>query len=86
MTVAVDPAPHPRAAGAHRRGRIEFEGGDLLTLPAARHAGRSAAATSRMIFQEPMSSLNPLMTIGDQIDEAILLHERHRPAERRQAR
>ncbi len=29
-----------------------------------------------MIFQEPMSSLNPLMTIGDQIGEAIMLHER----------
>ena len=28
-----------------------------------------------MIFQEPMSSLNPVMTIGDQIGEALLLHE-----------
>ncbi len=27
-----------------------------------------------MIFQEPMSSLNPVMTIGDQIGEAIMLH------------
>ena len=32
-----------------------------------------------MIFQEPMSSLNPLMTIGDQIDEAIRLHEEYPP-------
>ena len=32
-----------------------------------------------MIFQEPMSSLNPVMTIGDQIGEAIMLHEHDRP-------
>jgi len=57
------------------RGRILFEGVDLLRLPSARMPdirGRDIA----MIFQEPMSSLNPLMTIGDQIGEAILLHER----------
>ena len=36
-----------------------------------------------MIFQEPMSSLNPVMTIGDQIGEAILLHEPISRAERR---
>jgi oligopeptide/dipeptide ABC transporter ATP-binding protein len=35
-----------------------------------------------MIFQEPMSSLNPLMTIGDQVGEAILLHQRMTGAER----
>ena len=32
-----------------------------------------------MIFQEPMSSLNPVMTIGDQIGEAIMLHEADQP-------
>ena len=55
-------------------GRIAFEGSDLLALPAERLPeirGRDIA----MIFQEPMSALNPLMTIGDQIGEAILLHE-----------
>jgi peptide/nickel transport system ATP-binding protein len=55
-------------------GEIHFEGTDLLGLPAARLPeirGRDIA----MIFQEPMSSLNPLMTIGDQVAEAILLHQ-----------
>ncbi|MBL8699571.1 MAG: ABC transporter ATP-binding protein [Alphaproteobacteria bacterium] len=55
-------------------GRILFEGVDLLALPPSRLPeirGRDIA----MIFQEPMSALNPLMTIGEQIGEAILLHE-----------
>src|SRR5690242_18973271 len=37
-----------------------------------------------MIFQEPMSSLNPLMTIGAQIGEAILLHENISASQRRE--
>jgi len=37
-----------------------------------------------MIFQEPMSSLNPVMTIGDQIAEGIMLHEQVSREERRQ--
>ena len=36
-----------------------------------------------MIFQEPMSALNPVMTIGDQIAEAIFLHESASAAARR---
>ncbi|TNC65524.1 ABC transporter ATP-binding protein [Rubellimicrobium roseum] len=55
------------------QGRIELEGRNLLDLPASalpEIRGRDIA----MIFQEPMSSLNPLMTIGDQIGEALLLH------------
>jgi peptide/nickel transport system ATP-binding protein len=39
-----------------------------------------------MIFQEPMTSLNPLFTVGDQIEEMVLLHEKlSRPAARRRA-
>jgi len=55
---------------------------DLATLPAAamrRMRGRQIA----MIFQEPMTSLNPLFTIGDQIGEMIRLHE---PVSRGQVR
>jgi oligopeptide/dipeptide ABC transporter ATP-binding protein len=69
-------------AGRIVSGRIELEGTDLLALPEARMPeirGRDVA----MIFQEPMSSLNPLMTIGDQIGEAILLHDTIGRAERR---
>ncbi|MET0427433.1 MAG: ABC transporter ATP-binding protein, partial [Microvirga sp.] len=63
----------PEPPGRIVRGRIELNGTDLLTLPRAKMPeirGRDIA----MIFQEPMSSLNPLMTIGDQVSEAIMLH------------
>ena len=54
-------------------GRIEFEGRDLLTLsePEMRRIRGNAIA---MIFQEPMTSLNPVLTIGRQIAEALMLH------------
>ena len=64
----------PDPPGHIAAGRIEFEGRDLLQLPADEMPairGKDIA----MIFQEPMSSLNPVMTIGDQIGEAIMLHE-----------
>ena len=72
------PEPPSRIAA----GRIEFEGRDLLALPKSqlRHMrGRDIA----MIFQEPMSSLNPVMTVEAQIGEAIMLHERLSRSERR---
>ncbi len=54
-------------------GRVMFEGRDLLTLPEdqmRRLRGNEIA----MIFQEPMSSLNPVFSIGTQISEAVRLH------------
>jgi peptide/nickel transport system ATP-binding protein len=63
-------------------GRILFEGRDLMQLPRS-EMPRVRGKEIGMIFQEPMSSLNPVMTIGAQIDEAILLHEDLTPAERR---
>ena len=54
-------------------GAIRFEGSDLLALPEAemRHLrGRRIA----MVFQEPMTALNPLRSIGDQIGEAFRTH------------
>ncbi|TCL63697.1 ABC transporter ATP-binding protein [Rhizobium sp. BK251] len=54
-------------------GSVEFNGTDLLTLP-ARSMPQIRGRDIAMIFQEPMSSLNPVMTIGDQIGEAIKLH------------
>ena len=64
------PSPGRIAAG-----RILFDGQDLLGLPPAEMRnirGRRIA----MIFQEPMTSLNPVFTIGDQITEAIRAHDR----------
>jgi peptide/nickel transport system ATP-binding protein len=60
-------------AGRIVRGRILFEGRDLLKLPdvAMRELrGRDIS----MIFQEPMTSLNPVLTIGFQIMEPLMIH------------
>src|SRR6516225_3399113 len=71
--------PRPgRIAG----GAVRFEGIDLLDLPAARLRELRGNRIS-MIFQEPMTSLNPAFTVGDQIVEAIL---RHRRSTREEAR
>jgi peptide/nickel transport system ATP-binding protein len=72
----------PEPPGRIAEGTIEFEGRDLLKLPMDQMPelrGKDIA----MIFQEPMSSLNPVMTIGDQIAEAIMLHEPLDPPARR---
>src|SRR5260370_22171023 len=54
-------------------GRIMFEGRNLLTEgPAALRALRGGRIS--MIFQEPMTALNPLMRIGDQIGNAMRYH------------
>ncbi len=52
---------------------IVFEGRDLLGLSEAEMADLRGARLS-MIFQEPMTSLNPLMTVGRQIDEPLVRH------------
>ncbi len=55
-------------------GRILFEGQDLLQKPErAMRAVRGKDVA--MIFQEPMTALNPLFTIGNQIAEVLMLHE-----------
>ena len=72
----------PEPPGRIVEGSVEFDGVDLLTLPASRMPdirGKEIA----MIFQEPMSALNPVMTIGEQISEAIFLHESADAAQRR---
>ena len=56
-------------------GRVVFDGQDLLTLnSAAMRAVRGKRIA--MIFQEPMTSLNPVFTVGDQITEAMRAHDR----------
>ena len=55
------------------RGRVLFEGRDLLQLaePAMRKVRGDAMS---MIFQEPMTSLNPVLTIGRQVAESLVVH------------
>ena len=72
------PQPPGRIAG----GEIRFESVDLLKLPAAAMRELRGNRIS-MIFQEPMSSLNPAFTIGEQIVEGILCH---RPMSREDAK
>jgi oligopeptide/dipeptide ABC transporter ATP-binding protein len=55
-------------------GEILFEGRDLLTLP-DEEMRKVRGNDIAMIFQEPMTSLNPVFTVGDQIAEAVILHQ-----------
>ena len=64
----------PRAAGRIVSGRILFEGRDLVTASDEEIRAIRGNKIS-MIFQEPMSSLNPVLTIGRQISETIRLHQ-----------
>ena len=71
----------PRPPGRIAGGEILFDGVDLLRLSTAALRELRGNRIS-MIFQEPMTSLNPVMRIGDQITEAVRLH---RPMSRKQA-
>ena len=63
-------------------GRIAFLGQDLVGLP-EREMQSIRGRDISMIFQEPMTSLNPVFTVGAQIIEAIVLHQRVSKAEAR---
>ncbi|HRN19314.1 MAG: ABC transporter ATP-binding protein [Trueperaceae bacterium] len=63
-------SPPGRIAG----GKILFEGEDIVTK-SERAMRRIRGNDISMIFQEPMTSLNPVYTVGDQIAEAIVLHQ-----------
>jgi oligopeptide/dipeptide ABC transporter ATP-binding protein len=54
-------------------GRVLFDGRDLLALP-EREMRAVRGAGLAMIFQEPMTALNPVLTVGRQIAEAVALH------------
>ncbi|WP_230492924.1 ABC transporter ATP-binding protein [Martelella alba] len=70
----------PEQARVGRESRILFDGVDLLTLsPAAMRARRGKEIA--MIFQDPMSSLDPCYTIGDQLIETLRAHQRVSRAE-----
>jgi peptide/nickel transport system ATP-binding protein len=68
--------------GAIASGRIDFDGQDLAAL-STRAVARVRGNRIGMVFQDPLASLNPTMTIGAQITEAVRLH---RPLTRTQAR
>ncbi len=61
-------------------GHVFFEGRDILTLP-EKEVRKIRGNRISMIFQEPMTSLNPVLTIGDQVAEGIILHEGIRKSE-----
>ncbi len=63
------PQPHGQILG----GSIRFEGRDLASLP-VEEMQRIRGNDISMIFQEPMTALNPVQTVGKQLAEAILLH------------
>ena len=72
------PSPHVRPSA----GRVLLNGEDLLAASPARM--REVRGTRvAMIFQEPMTALNPVLTIGRQIEEIIEVHGAAAPAQRR---
>ncbi len=64
----------PERTGKITRGRILFDGEDLLTMTEADMRAIRGERIS-MIFQDPMTSLNPVIPVGKQIAEAIRLHQ-----------
>ena len=81
----------PRGRHRHPDGSVrlyaEGAGAGMELLGAGDEALREVrGGRIGMIFQEPMTSLNPVMTIGDQLDEALLLHHPEMPAAERAER
>ena len=74
--------------GLIRRSQVEvtgsavFEGADLLALP-RRELRRYQGRELSIIFQEPMTSLDPTMRVGKQVEESLVIHEKLSPGERR---
>ena len=64
----------PQPAGRIVGGEVRLAGQDLLDLP-EREMRRVRGGRIAMIFQEPMTSLNPVMTVGRQIGEVLALHK-----------
>jgi peptide/nickel transport system ATP-binding protein len=64
----------PMPPGRIVEGRILWQGRDLVPLP-AEDMNRIRGKEIAIIFQEPMTSLNPVYTVGEQIAEAVRLHE-----------
>ena len=71
----------PERTARINAGQIEFDGKDILQMSEKELQGIRGEKIS-MIFQDPMTALNPVLTVGDQILEALLMHnEGHTRAE-----
>ena len=66
----------PDPPGRITEGEIWFEGQDLLRIPMNRMQ-KIRGSQIAMVFQEPMTALNPLFTVGDQISEVYMEHLKH---------
>ena len=64
----------PSPPGVIESGRIVFDGRNLLSLP-EREMKKIRGNRISMIFQDPMTSLNPVVTVGVQISEALVAHQ-----------
>ena len=64
-------------------GQVLLDGKDLLALDAAQMRERQGCAIS-VVFQEPMSAMNPVMRIGPQVEEALRVHTKLSAQERRE--
>lgn len=73
----------PSPAGKIVQGKIDFKGENLLDLEEIEMRKIRGAKIS-MIFQDPLVSLNPVYTIGNQIEEAIILHQKLKKREARE--
>jgi len=74
---------HDEASTVYSRGVIEFSGEDILALDDV-DVRRIRGKNISMIFQEPMTSLNPVFTIGQQIEEVLTLHQNFNKLEKQQ--
>lgn len=70
----------PDPPGEIVSGRVLFHGEDILAI-SEQNMRKIRGAKISMIFQDPMTSLNPVITVGEQIQEVILLHNDVSPAE-----
>ncbi|MDI9571454.1 MAG: ABC transporter ATP-binding protein [Pseudomonadota bacterium] len=70
----------PTPPGRYIAGRILFDNQDLLALP-EKEMRKIRGKSISMIFQEPMTSLNPVFSIGDQLRETLELHQGGPPRE-----
>ncbi len=74
LTALALPSLLPQGATVGESSRILFDGVDLRTL-APRELRRYRGARLGMVFQDPYSSLNPVLRVGDHLTEAILAHQ-----------